>query len=112
MLQSIGKNLTANAANTIFTVPDGYHAIISMLMVINTTGNQHSYSSTWHDGSTVTIQGTKNLSANAYDLLFSVNNPLVLQEGDYITVTAAAGSSLSCLCTVDIIRNEKTPYNL
>ena len=112
MLQSIGKALTAGTTTTLFTVPDGYHAIVIMVKVINTTNNQHSYSMVWHDGASITIQATKNLSAASYEVFFSTDNPLVMQEGDYLSVTTAATSSFTAIATVDIVRNEKTPYNL
>lgn len=112
MLQSIGKALTGGTTTTLFTVPDGYHAVLSMLMVINTTANQHNYSVVWHDGTSITVQATKNLAAESNQIFFSADNPLVMQEGDYIQVTTAATSSFSAIATVDIIRNEKTPYNI
>lgn len=112
MLQSIGKVLTANTTTTLLTVPAGYHAIVSMVKVINTSSNQHSYSMTWNDGVAVTVQATKNLSAASYEVFFSADNPLVMQESDYLTVTTAATSAFTAIVTVDIIRNEKTPYNL
>lgn len=112
MLQSIGKVLSGGSTTTLFTVPDGYHAIVIMVKVINTTANQHSYSMTWHDGVSITVQATKNLAAESYQVFFSTDNPLVMQEGDYISVTTAATSSFTAIATVDILRNEKTPYNL
>jgi hypothetical protein len=36
----------------------------------------------------------------------------VLREGDDISLTASSHSDFTAIATLDIIRTEKTPYNL
>ena len=46
MEYSIGKNLTAGTANTLFTVPTGYHAKVTMLLIANVGGSSKTVSGT------------------------------------------------------------------
>lgn len=102
MKHSVGKNLTSGVANTIITVPTGYHAIVTMLFVASTATNG-SYSATWvHDGTSFPFQGTKNLNAGSYD---SFGGPyghfLLMKDGDSLVVTPTA-SGYTALVSFDL----------
>ena len=103
---TVGKNLTAGSANTVYTVPKGCKAIATLLFIANGGGSTASVSAGWHDisyGSTVIIAGSKSLGAGDY-IQFS-NGRMVMDEGDYLTVTPAAGSTMSVIFTVEIHQN-------
>ena len=113
MKQSLGKNLTAGVANTLFTVPEGYHCIVSYLFIANSGGSTASVSAAWHDGSTIAFQGSK--SVNAGDAL-TFGGPegavLVMTDGDYLTVTPAAGSTFTSIVTFDLIPHQASNFDL
>ncbi len=103
---TVGKNLTAGVANTVYTVPKGCKAIATLLFIANGGGSSASVSAGWHDvsyGATVTISGAKNLGAGEY--LQFADGRMVMDEGDYLTVTPAAGSTFSVILTMEIIQS-------
>jgi hypothetical protein len=103
---SVGKNLTANVANTMYTVPKGCKGIVTLLFVANGSGNTQSFSAAWHDYSentNVTIAASKSLGAGEY-VQFS-DGRVVLDEYDYLYVTPAAGSTFSAIVTFEIYQN-------
>lgn len=110
MLQSVAKNLTAGTANTIFTVPDGYHAVVTMFFVANVGGSTASYTASVHKaGVTVPFQGNKSIGAGTYDVFGGNGLSITLHDTDHIVVTPAAGSTFTAFATMDLIRNEKPP---
>ena len=103
---SVGKNLTANVVNTMYTVPKGCKGIVTLLFVANGSGNTQSFSAAWHDHSeniNITIAASKSLGAGDY-IQFS-DGRVVLDEYDYIYVTPAAGSTFSAILTLEIYQN-------
>lgn len=103
---TVGKNLTAGTANTVYTVPKGCKAIATLLFIANGGGSTASVTAGWHDVSqsdTITIVGAKSLGAGDY-LQFS-DGRMVMDEYDYLTVTPAAGSTFSVIFTVEIHQN-------
>jgi len=112
MLQSVGKELPANATTTLFTVPSGYVAVVLMIKVINGAGGSHSFSIDWHDGVTISLHPTSTLASKTSYTFGADNEKLVMQEGDYLTLTTSISSDFVAIATVDITRTEKTPYNL
>jgi uncharacterized membrane protein len=103
---TVGLNLTAGSANTIYTVPKGCKAIATLLFIANGGGTTKSVTAGWHDvsaGDTITIAGSSSLNAGTY-LQFS-DGRMVMDEGDYVTVTPEASSTMSCILTVEIHQN-------
>ena len=49
--RSVGKNLTAGSANTIYTCPDNFTARVELLFVCNNTGGNKTVQINWHDES-------------------------------------------------------------
>jgi len=112
MLQSIGKDLPAGTTTTLFTVPDGYMAIVQMVRVVNGSGGSHSFSMDWHNGTTITVHPTSTLSSSSVYNFGADNEKLVMHEGDYLSFTTSNTSDFTAIATMDITRTEKTPYNL
>lgn len=112
MEYSVGKNLTAGTANTLFVVPTGYHAKVTMLFLANSTGSTKSISADWHDGATVIpFQGTK--SVNSGDFLKfggSVGEYLLMTEGDYLSVTPEAGSTFVAIVSFDLFPHKPSNF--
>lgn len=103
---TVGRNCTAGVANTIYTVPKGCKAIATLLFIANGGGTTKGVSAGWHDiteGSTIVIAGASSLGAGNY-LQFS-NGRMVMDEGDYLTVTPESGATMSCIFTVEIHQN-------
>lgn len=111
MKYSIGKNLTAGVSNTIFTVPSGYHAEVTMLFIANSGGSTKAMSAAWHDGSTITFQGTKSVNAGEY-LQFGgqTGNFLIMTDGDYLTITPEAGSTFTCIVSFLLYPHQPTNF--
>ena len=102
---SVSKNLTANTATTLYTVPTGYYAKCVLLHVCNTSPSKH-ISFSWYDASATTttlIVSEQVLSARTTLTLISDTQYFVMEEGDYITATSEAGATMSVLATFEQI---------
>jgi len=102
---SVGKNLTANTATTLYTVPTGYYAKCVLIHACNTSPSKH-ISFSWYDASTATtilIVSEQVLSARTTLTLISDAQYFVMEEGDYLTATSEAGSTMSVLATFEQI---------
>ena len=112
MKYSIGKNLTAGTANTLFTVPEGYHAEVTLLLLANTRGSSKSISGIWHEGVTsISFQGSKSVGAG--EVLKFGGPPgeyLIITEGDYLSVTPEAGSTFSAIVSFDLFPHQATNF--
>lgn len=103
---TVGKNLTAGTANTLYTVPRAHKAIATLLFIAHGAGSTASVSATWYDLSattSVTIVAGKNLAAGEF--LQFADGRLVLDEGDSIIVTPEAGSTFSAILTVELVQS-------
>lgn len=110
---SIGKNLTAGTANTLFTVPTGYEARVTMLFVANAAASgSDGYSAQWHDGATITFQSNKHLTHGTYDQFGGEGAFLVMTEGDYLTVTPDAGSTFTAIVSFTLIKSDGNKFDL
>jgi len=110
---SIGKNLTAGVSNTLFTVPTGYEARVTMLFVANTAASgSDGYSSSWHDGSVITFQANKSLGHGEYDQFGGEGAFLVMNEGDYLTVTPDAGSTFTAIVSFFLLKSDGMKFDL
>lgn len=105
MKHSVGKVLTADVANTLFTVPTGYCAVVSMLFIANAGGNTKSVAAAWNNGTAITFQAAKSVSAGE-QLEFGgeFGYFLVMKEGEFITVTPEASSTFVAIVSFDLER--------
>jgi hypothetical protein len=100
--RSIGTNLTAGAANTIYTCPPNHTAKIELLFVANTTSGNKTVSIQWHDTSLNTqyyIVGGYTVSSYGY--LKLDGSYLALSAGDYLVATPEAGSTMDATVSVE-----------
>jgi hypothetical protein len=107
---SISKNLTANTATTLYTVPTGYYARCVLIHVCNTAPSKH-ISFSWYDASTATtivVVSEQVLSARTTLTLISNGQYFVMEEGDYISATSEAGSTMSVLATFEVQGAQRT----
>lgn len=98
---SVGKNLTAGASNLIYTVPEGYQVRWNLMYLHNAGGSTSTITVTWYDKSeNTTIVVFDSLSLQSKDY-FKLDGGayVVLEEGDTITITPAAGSQFYAICT-------------
>jgi hypothetical protein len=100
--RSVGTNLTAGSANTIYTCPNNFTSKVELLFVCNKTSGNKTVQIDWHDTSTglnYTIVGGYTVSA--YNFLKFDQAYLVLNAGDYLSVTPEAGSTMDATVSVE-----------
>lgn len=105
---TVGSNLTAATPTVIYTVPTGYYAKWNLLYVLNGTGSTKHISVTWHDKSQATdinILYQYNVSTKEF-LKIDGGAYMVMEEGDYVTVTSESGSTYSTIATFEQIKKE------
>ena len=114
MHYSIGKNLTAGVANSLFVVPEGYHAKVSMLFIANAGGSTSGVQAAWEEtDATIPFQG--NASVNAVTSLQfggEYGYFLILKDGEYITVTPDAGSTFTALVSFELYPHPASNFDL
>lgn len=103
-----GNNLTAATPTVIYTVPTGYYAKWNLLYVLNGTGSSKHLTVTWRDASASTdINILYQYVVSSKDFFkLGDGNYMVLEEGDYITVTSEAGSTYTTIATFEQIKKE------
>lgn len=103
---SVGKNLTAGSANTLFTVPMGYRAIVSYLFIANAAASGSAdVSAAWVNGTTVVFQSAKSVGHGDALQFGGDGKWMALREGDSITVTPAAASTFTALISFELERH-------
>ena len=110
MKHSVGKLLTAGAANTLFIVPAGYKAEVSLLFISNHTGNNKTISAYWqhaHDAAhqIIIIDG---YPLAATEFLKFDGSTIVMQSGDSMVLTPEAGSDMSAIATFELRKEPQT----
>jgi hypothetical protein len=103
---SVGKNLTANVANTLLTVPTGYRAIVSYLFIANAaTSGSASVSASWVNGTTIVFQSAKSVGHGEALQFGGDGKWMALREGDSIVVTPDAGSTFTTIISFELERH-------
>jgi hypothetical protein len=107
--RSVGTNLVAGAANTIYTCPPNHAARVELLFVSNHSsggggggGSTKTVSIQWHDislGTSYYIVGGYSLTATAF--LKLDGSYLALSAGDYLVATPEAGSTMDATVSVE-----------
>jgi hypothetical protein len=114
MHYSIGKNLTAGVANTLFVVPEGYHAKVTMLFIANAGGSTAGVAAAWEEtDATIPFQGDTSVGAGT-NLQFGGPEGLflILKDGEYITVTPDAGSTFTALVSFELYPHPASNFDL
>jgi hypothetical protein len=108
---SVGKNLTANTATTLYTVPTGYYASCVHLHVANSTASNKHISLSWYDTSaslSIPIAfETAITSKTSFDAITS-SQYFVMEEGDYLTATSETGATMSVIATFEVQGAQRT----
>lgn len=108
---SVGKNLTANTATTLYTVPTGYYAKCVLLHASNNGSSNKHISFDWYDYSASTsipITFEYTLTSKSTYAETDVNQYIILEEGDYITATSETGATISVIGTFEQIGLTRT----
>ena len=104
MKHSIGKSFAAGTAQEVFTVPNGYMAIVYMVFITNTSGSTSSYDMSWrhaHDAShVIRFAYGKSLGSGTSDQF--TNGELVMKSGDRLTITNSG--AMDVIATFDLIQ--------
>ena len=104
MKHSIGKSFAAGTAQEVFTVPNGYMAIVYMVFITNTSGSTNSYDMSWrhgHDAShVIRFAYGKSLGSGTSDQF--TNGELVMKSGDKLTITNSG--AMDVIATFDLIQ--------
>ncbi len=101
-VRSVGTNLTAGVANTIYTCPPNHTSRVELLFVANATGGNKTVTIQWHDtteNKTYYIVGGYVVSAYGY--LKLDGSYLALSAGDYMIVTPEAGATMDATVSVE-----------
>ena len=104
MKHSIGKSFAAGTAQNIFTVPNGYIAVVYMAFITNTSGSTNSYDMSWrhaHDPShVIRFAYGKSLGSGTSDQF--TNGELVMKSADYLTITNTG--AMDVIITFDLLQ--------
>ena len=103
---SVGKNLTAATATTLYTVPTGYYANCILLHVSNSTSSNKHITLSWYDVSaSLSIPITNETVVSSKTNFDPITNTqfFVMEEGDYITATSETGATMSVIGTFEQI---------
>jgi len=108
---TVGKNIVANTPTTVYTVPKGCKAIITLLHVSNSTGSGKTVTIVWRDFKNsvdVTILHSHTLNSGNNNYIDFPTGRIVLDEYDYIKITTETGSTMSVILTIEI--HQSTAY--
>ena len=109
MKHTIGKNLTAGSANTIFTVPEGYKAEIEKVFIANLTASVKSVSAYWDQADSTQIDVISSYSMPADSFIQFFDGAIVFQAGDKLVITPEAGATQTTFVTFDL--RKEAPIN-
>jgi hypothetical protein len=104
---SVGVNLTAATATTIYTVPLGYFAKWNLMYIFNNSGSTKSITAYWRDSSaSANIYVQNGTIASGSYVRMDGGAYVVLEEGDTVVMQDEAGSSFSTICTFELFKKE------
>ena len=110
MRHSVGKRLTAGVDNTIFTVPAGYKAEVSLLFISNLDANNKTVSAYWQHAHDIThkIRIIDLYPMSSHSFIQFSDGAVVMQQGDSMVVTPEAGATQDCIITFDLRKEPQT----
>jgi hypothetical protein len=100
--RSVGTNLTAGAANTIYTCPPNHAARVELLFISSHASGNKTVSIQWHDTSLnkqYYIVGGYTISG--FNYLKLDGSYIALSAGDYLVATPEAGSTMDATVSVE-----------
>lgn len=108
MKHTIGKNLTAGSANTIFTVPSGYKAEIEKVFISN-QGATKTVSAYWEQADSTQVDVISSYAMPADSFIQFFDGAIIFQAGDKLVITPEAGATQSTFVTFDL--RKEAPIN-
>ena len=101
---SIGSNPTANTLTTLYTVPKGYYAKLTLLHAANATNSNKHITFDWYDASTTTTFSFVYQYTIASKVYLTLPNysAIVFEENDILKVTTEAASTFAVVATFEI----------
>ncbi len=112
MLYTKHTTLTDTTLTTLFTVPDGYHAVINYVFVANHGGSTNDIDLYWDLASVAQVyifDGT-NVAGNGKETLGNGGGPLfVLHEDEAVKCQAGGAGNMEVVVTFDLV---ETPASL
>ena len=109
---SVASTKNTTTKDTLYTVPTKNTALWNLLYIKTISGNP-TPSVYWYDSSTSTeyyIYGGKNLGASDAPLLLT-QAEVSLQEGDEIRIAQSDTSTVTYICTVELVPNQAVQYH-
>ena len=104
---SVGLNLVANTATTVYTVPTGYYAKWNLMYLFNNSGSTKSITAYWHDSSaSANIYVNNGTIASGSYIRQDGGAYVVMEEGDTVVMQSETGSSFSTICTFELFKRE------
>ena len=101
-VRSIGKVLTANTANTLYTCPENFVAKVILLIVSNQTASNKTVSIEWRDDSAAAQYHIVNSYTITSKTFLQIDGGyLVLNPGDTLILTPESGSTMDASVTVE-----------
>ena len=101
-MRSVGATLPANTATTLYTCPANYTTKVILLLVCNLTSGNKTVQVHWYDSSTSgTYHIVSGYTISGYNFLKFDQSYLILNSGDYISITTEAGSTMDATITVE-----------
>jgi len=99
-------DLTTTAATTLYTVPSNSRAIVKSILVCDDSNNGSTITLTLTDASSnvFVLFDVKNIAGHATEQLLS--EPLILQESEVLTATAADADRLHVVASILEINRE------
>ena len=104
---SVGLNLVANTATTVYTVPTGYYAKWNLMYLFNNSGSTKSITAYWRDSSaSANIYVNNGTIASGSYIRQDGGAYVVMEEGDTVVMQSETGSSFSTICTFELFKKD------
>lgn len=101
---SVGLNLVANTATTVYTAPTGYYAKLNLLYLHNTGANNKYITVQWYDSSAaVNIDILTQVPYAAKTYTQFTGGYIVLEEGDQLRAITELDSAFDLIATFEEI---------
>jgi len=101
---SHGSYRSATTLTTLYTVPKGYYAKLTLLHAANATGSNKHITFDWYDSSTTTTFSfvyQYTIASKVY-LTLPTYSAIVFEENDILKVTTEAASTFAVVATFEI----------
>lgn len=100
---SVGANLTAATNTTLYTVPTGYYAKVTLLRAANATASNKHITFDWVDSSASTTYSVVYQQVISSKTTQDWGNTVyfVMEEGDQLKATSESASTFAVVVTIE-----------